>query len=226
MSNNIFGSNFIKKKTFTATFVFCLTISTLLLLFFLAWCFLNVWQPALELFRSAKCGLVGWSALHIWFLSHTFPIWWASKAFYFNCKACSNSAQLICMFVCLSASAIGNLFSLLRGWKLKQPWSECIELPTGLKHYHAGLDMETYLAGFLWLQLMSMKINFSPLHFAGIKFNNIITLITLSKPLYILVSQLRTHILLIVILCFIIMLYYYILFPLDVKFNTRSVQWI
>lgn len=189
MSNNIFSSNFINKKTFTATFVFCLTISRLLLLFFLAWCFLNVWQPALELFRSAKCGLVGWSALHIWFLSHTFPIWWASKAFYFNCKACSNSAQLICMFVCLSARAIGNLFSLLREWKLKQQWSEFIELPTGLKHYHAGLDMETYLAVFLWLQLMSMKIFFSPLHFAGIKCNNIITIITQSKPLYILVSK-------------------------------------
>lgn len=51
--------------------------------------------------------------------------------------------HLICMFVSLPARAIGNLFSLLREWKRPA----FIELATGLVHFHAGLDVEAYLAG-------------------------------------------------------------------------------
>lgn len=102
---------------------------------------------------SAQCGPLGRSALHIWFMSHTFPIWWASQAFCFNCEAFSDWVQLICMFACLPACAIGNLFPLLSRRKLRQLVSGFIELPVGLVHYHAVLDVQTYLAGFPWLQL-------------------------------------------------------------------------
>lgn len=105
---------------------------------------------------SAQCGLLGRSALHICFMSHTFPIWWASKAFCFNCKACSDSLQLICMFVCLPARAIGNLFSLLQGWKR----SAFIELAAGLVHFHAGLDVEAYEG---WFSLIAAKEDIDPL---------------------------------------------------------------
>lgn len=145
-----FYNNFI--KTSTTSFVSHLTNSR----FFLHFAFsqnVSYMSDSLPCSSSAQCGPVGRSALHIWFMSHTFPIWWASQAFCFNCKAFSDWVQLICMFVCLPAWAIGNLFSLLSRRKLRQPVSGFIELATGLVHYHAGLDVETYLAGFPWLQV-------------------------------------------------------------------------
>lgn len=111
---------------------------------------------------SARRGPLGSSALHIWSVSHTFPIWWASQALSFNCKALSDWVQLICMFVCLPAWAIGNPFCLLRERKLRQPLSGLIELATqGVLHYHAGLDLENALG---WLFLIAAKdqyFNFS-----------------------------------------------------------------
>lgn len=98
---------------------------------------------------SARRGPLGRSAMHIWFVSHTFPFWWASQALCFNCKALSDWVQLICMFVCLPAWAIGNPFSPLRERKLRQPLSGLIELATqGVLHHHAGLDVENALG---WL---------------------------------------------------------------------------
>lgn len=111
---------------------------------------------------SARRGPLGSSALHIWSVSHTFPIWWASQALSFNCKALSDWVQLICMFVCLPAWAIGNPFCLLRERKLRQPLSGLIELATqGVLHHHAGLDLENALG---WLFLIAAKdqyFNFS-----------------------------------------------------------------
>lgn len=55
------------------------------------------------------------------------------------------------LFVCLfaSLSELLVIYSLFfRGRKLRQPLSGFIELATRLVHYHAGLDVEPYLAGF------------------------------------------------------------------------------
>lgn len=101
--------------------------------------FVSYMSDRLPWSSSARCGPGGRSALHIWFMSHTSPILWASQAFYFNCKASSEWVQLICMFVCLLAWAIGNLFSLLSRKKLGQPVFEFIELAAGLVHFHAGM---------------------------------------------------------------------------------------
>lgn len=104
---------------------------------------------------SARRGPLGSSALHIWSESHTFPIWWASQALAFNCKALCDWVQLICMFVCLPAWAIGNPFPLLRERKVRQPLSGLIELATqGVLHYHAGLDVENALG---WLPLIAAE---------------------------------------------------------------------